>query len=228
MPAVPTILTDLNLRFDYAALAPDVDELAIRDLCSAAILHELYAVCVNPAWVATAASLLRSTNIKVVSVAGFPLGANRTDIKVAEAYEAVEDGAHEIDMVANIGWILSGQFTDVETEIRKVRRQLPSEVLLKVIVEAGKLSHVQQTEATRAVVSGGAQFVKTSTGYFGGATVEQVRTLNAAGSGQIRVKASGGIRTVEDCRALLEAGASRLGSSSCPEIMREFGRLFGN
>ncbi|MCM2271846.1 MAG: deoxyribose-phosphate aldolase [candidate division Zixibacteria bacterium] len=228
MPAVPTILTDLNLRFDHAALAPEVNELAIRDLCSAAILHDLYAVCVNPAWVATAASLLRSTNIKVVSVVGFPLGANRTDIKVAEAYEAVEDGAREIDMVANIGWILSGRFTDVETEIRKVRRQLPPEVLLKVIIEAGILSHDQQVEATKAVVSGGAQFVKTSTGFFGGATVEQVKILHAAGSGQIEIKASGGIRTVEDCRTLLAAGASRLGSSSCPEIMREFGRLFGN
>ncbi|MFQ6008670.1 MAG: deoxyribose-phosphate aldolase, partial [Candidatus Zixiibacteriota bacterium] len=165
---------------------------------------------------------LQGSSIKILSVAGFPLGASRTDIKVMEAVKGIRDGAHEIDMVANIGWLVSDRFSQAEKEIAEVRKALPYNVILKVIIEASFLSEEQQVAATKSVINGGAQFVKTCTGFFGGATVEQVRTLYHAASGQIEVKASGGIRTLKQCWQLLEAGATRLGSSASVAIMKEF------
>ena len=215
------ILKDLNLRFDHAALKPEVDEKTIAELCRQAMEHNLYSVAINPVWVKTAADLLKGSPVKILSVSGFPLGAARTDVKVIEAIKGVSDGAHEIDMVANVGWLVSGYFREAEDEIRIVRENLPHHVVLKVIIEAGSLSRAQQIEATRCVVAAKAQFVKTCTGFFGGATVEQVQTLKEAADGQIEVKASGGIRTLAQCLKLLEAGATRLGSSASVEIMQE-------
>ena len=221
------MLADLNLRFDHAALHQEVDERAIRTLCKQAREWLFCTVAVNPSWVRTAAEELRGCDVKVLSVAGFPLSASRTDVKVFEAVKGVADGAREIDMVANIGWLVSDRFSEVEAEIDEVRRNLPYNVVLKVIIEAGKLNREQQVLATKCVVNGGAQFVKTCTGFFGGATVEQVRTLHEAAGGQVEVKASGGIRTLEQCRSLLEAGATRLGSSSSVEIMQELNQTGG-
>ena len=214
-------LTNLNRCFDHAALKPEVDERTIRTLCQEAIEHDFYAVAINPVWVQTAADELKGSAVKILSVAGFPLSAARTDVKLFEAIKGVDDGAHEIDMVANVGWMVSGRFKEVEQEIAEIRNKLPYNVLLKVIIEAGKLTKEQQTDATKCVVNAGAQFVKTCTGFFGGATVEQVKTLFEASAGQIEVKASGGIRTLEQCREFLAAGATRLGSSSSVEIMKE-------
>lgn len=215
------LLKELHLHIDHAALQPETDEAAIRKLCDEALQFRFHAVAVNPVWVSIARDHLAGSGVKVVSVAGFPLGANRTDIKVAEAIECVNDGAYEIDMVANIGWLCSERFSDVEGEIRKVRRNLPPEVILKVIVEANKLSPDQQIAATKAVLDAGAQYIKTGTGFFGAAAVDQVERMHQASAGFIAVKASGGIRTIEDCRAMLAAGATRLGSSSSVAIMRQ-------
>ncbi len=215
------MLKDLHRRFDHAALQPEVDEAAISQLCKEAIEFNFYAVAVNPAWVKQASEELEGSEVRIVSVSGFPLGAGRSDIKVAEAMEGVYDGAHEIDMVTNIGWLVSDRFLEVEAEIRKVRRNLPDDIVLKVIIEAGKLRPAQQVEATKAVINGGAQFVKTCTGFFGGATVQQVKTLASVAADKIEIKASGGIRTIEDCRRLLAAGATRLGSSASVAIIRE-------
>ncbi len=219
------LLIDLHRKIEQAALHSEVYEQAIRQLCADAVTFDLHAVVINPVWVKLAASMLTGERPRVVSVAGFPLGANRTDIKVAEAVEAVEDGAHEVDMVANIGWIVSGKLNDVETEIRRVRRQLPDDMVLKVIIEANKLTDLLQFEATKAVINAGAQFVKTGTGFFGGATVEQVKRLVEAAKGQIQVKASGGIKSVEDCQTMLAAGANRIGTSSGPAILRQLKQL---
>jgi len=218
-------ISNLNSLFDHAALKPDADETAILKLCDEAIKYDFFAVAVNPVWVKIAAEKLNGTNTKIVSTAGFPLGANRTDIKSSEAAKAVNDGAVEIDMVANIGWIKSGDFKAVEKEIAEVRKSIPFNVLLKVIIEASLLTPDEQVKSTKAVIAGGAQFVKTGTGFFGDATVEQVRSLFKAAGGKIEVKASGGIRTVEQCRKLLSAGASRLGSSSSVQIMQEIKTL---
>jgi len=216
------ILHDLHRRFDHAALAPETDEKAVRLACSEAVRLGFFSVAVNPVWTSLVAELLTGTQVKVLGVAGFPLGASRTNIKAAEASNGVADGAHEIDMVANIGHLVSGEFAEVEREISTIRRALPYNVVLKVIIEAGRLTERQQIEATRAVANGGAQFVKTCTGFFGGATVDQVTTLVKAARGEVEVKASGGIKTLDQCRRLLAAGASRLGASASVSIMKEF------
>ncbi len=217
-----SILHDLNRRFDHAALHSETTEADIHRLCNEAITHNFYSVAVNPIWTATAVSLLKNSDVQVLGVSGFPLGAIRTDSKIDEAVRGVEDGATEIDMVANIGWIVSGQMNRAESEIAMIRKALPKEVVLKVIIEAGKLDTDQQITATKAVIHAGAQFVKTCTGFFGGATVDQVTTLHNTANGQIEVKASGGIRTLEDSLALLKAGATRLGSSASPAIVRKW------
>ncbi len=222
------ILADLNRRFDHAALKPEVDEKTVRKLCREAIEHDFYSVAINPAWIRTAADELRGSNVKILSVAGFPLSAARTEVKLFEAVKGVDDGAHEIDMVANVGWLVSNRFKEVEAEISEIRNKLPFNIVLKVIIEAGKLSIEQQVEAVKCVIYGGAQFVKTCTGFFGGATVEQVQTLHKAAGGKIEVKASGGIRTLEQCRELLAAGATRLGSSASVDIMAELKQTLGN
>ena len=216
------VLKDLPRRFDHAALKPEVTEADIIALCDEAAEHDLFGVAVNPVWVSPCRERLTGSRVHVVGVAGFPLGANRTDIKIEESVRAVSDGAQEIDMVANVGLLADNRFAEAENEICAVRRSLPFNVLLKVIIEAGLLTEKQQHEATRAVVNGGAQFVKTSTGFFGGATVEQVQVLVKAAKGEVEVKASGGIRTLEDARMMLEAGATRLGSSSSVGIVREW------
>lgn len=215
------IFADLNRRFDHALLSPEVDESSIINLCQEAVEYQFYSIAINPVWVRIAANELAGSDTRVLSVAGFPLSASRTDVKVFEATRAIADGASEIDMVANVGWLSSDRYGDVEKEIKTVRDALPYNVMLKVIIEAGKLLPQQQREATKCVINGGAQFVKTCTGFFGGATVDQVATLVEAARGQIEVKASGGITSVRQCRALLEAGATRLGSSSSVAIMEE-------
>ncbi len=220
-PHISDVLHNLHRRFDHAALKPNVDDAAIHRLCSEARRYGFHCVAVNPAWVGQAREELHGCPVKVLSVSGFPLGAARTDLKVAEAIKAVADGAHEIDMVANIGWLVSSQLKKAEHEIAEVRHALPHNVILKVIIEAGYLTPVQQREATGAVIEGGAQFVKTCTGFFGSVTVEQVHVLARASDGRIEVKASGGIRTLDQCRRLLEAGAGRLGSSVSTQIMDE-------
>lgn len=216
------LLENLNRRFDHAALKPETTESDIIQLCRQAKEFELFAVAINPVWVPLAREELAGSDVRIVSVAGFPLGASRTDMKVAEAVTGASDGAHEIDMVANIAWLIDGCFDRAEEEISAVRKNLPYNVVLKVIVEAAKLTQGQQVRSVEAVIGGGAQFIKTSTGFFGGATIEQVKTLSRAAQGQIEVKASGGIRNLEQCRSMLEAGATRLGSSASTEIMREY------
>lgn len=216
------LLDSLNKRFDHAALKSETTESDIILLCQQAIEFDLFAVAINPVWVPVAKKELTGSDVSIVSVAGFPLGANRTDIKVAEAVKAASDGAHEIDMVANIGWLLAGHLKKVEEEISALRKNLSYNVLLKVIVETGKLTPALQRQSVDAVIAGGAQFIKTSTGFFGGAEVEDVATLAEAAGGRIEVKASGGIRSLSQCRAMLKAGATRLGSSASVEIMREY------
>ncbi len=215
------ILTNLNRKFDHATLHSEVTEKEIIKCCEEAIEYDFYSVAINPVWVKSAAEFLSGSKVKILSVSGFPLGASRTDVKVIEAIKGVDDGAHEIDMVANIGWLASGKYSEVEREIEIIRENLPFNVLLKVIIEAGKLSIEQQIEATKCVMNGGAQFVKTCTGFFGGATIEQVKTLKSVSKDKIEVKASGGIKTLKQCKDLIEAGADRLGSSSSVNIIHE-------
>jgi len=209
----------LARRIEHTNLRPDAAEADIRRMCSDALQHGFLAVVVNPVWVPEAFQELKGSSVSVVTVAGFPLGASRPEVKVVEAVRGAIDGAAEIDLTANIGWILAGEWERAENEICQVRKTLPRETALKVIIEAPLLTKEQQIDATMMAINGGAQFVKTGTGFQGGVTVEQVRALAQAARGHLRVKAAGGIRTTQQCLALLEAGAERLGSSSSLEIM---------
>jgi deoxyribose-phosphate aldolase len=206
---------DLSQFIDYTLLDQAAAASDIERLCHVALRQRFHAVCVNPVWVTPAADLLAGSTVKICSVAGFPLGANRTGIKLAEALLSAREGAGEIDMVANIGRLVSGDISKVEQEIREVRRALPDEVILKVIIEAARLTEEQIAAACRAVIPGGAEFVKSGTGYFGGVTVEQVHAMVRAVSGQIKVKAAGGIRSRAFALELIAAGAMRIGASRC-------------
>ena len=208
--------------FDHAQLQSEADERAILKCCREAMEFNFYGIAINPYWVPIAKKELTGTDVKIIGVSGFPLSASTTKIKVAEAVKGVEDGADEIDMVANIGLLVSGETSKAQAEIAEVRNNLPNNIVLKVIIEAPKLTPEQQVEATKAVIDGGAQFVKTATGFFGGATVEVVERLKKVAGGQIKVKASGGIKSLADAEAMIAAGADRLGSSSSAVIMREF------
>lgn len=198
---------------DHTLLKATASPSDIRTLCREAREHAFKAVCVNPAFVALAREELAGSGVLVATVCAFPLGALRPEQKAEEARLSVAAGADEVDMVLNLGAALAGDWDLVERDVRAVREAIPGTVL-KVILETGTLTDEQKERATRAAVAAGADFVKTSTGFGpGGATVADVRLMAAAAEGRAQVKASGGVRTREDALALVEAGATRLGTS---------------
>jgi deoxyribose-phosphate aldolase len=208
----------LALVIDHTLLTPEATSADIVALCAEADELAVGAVCVSPNWVSLAHKI---TNIPVASVVGFPSGSHLPGVKAAEAAQAVSDGASEIDMVANLGWIASGEWSKLEGEIAAVRQAIGSTVVLKVILETGLWSSEQIISACKHSVSGGADYVKTSTGFHkaGGASLEAVRTMRNAVGDDIGVKASGGIRTTTDALAMIEAGASRIGASASRVIL---------
>jgi deoxyribose-phosphate aldolase len=228
----------LAARIDHTLLRADAGEADVLALCDEAARHGFHAVCVNPAWVRTAAARVAAP-VRVCSVAGFPLGAGCPEIKAAEAARAIEDGAHEVDMVLAIGRLLAalpaGGAVDeaglerVADEIRIVGAAVhgarssvpPAERVLKVILETALLGAPRIARAARLAADAGADYVKTSTGLLGpGADVETVRALAAALQGRARIKASGGIRTRAQALALVQAGADRLGASASLALVR--------
>ncbi len=219
-------------RIDHTLLKADATPGGIDRLCDQAVRWGFGAVCVNPCYVRRAAQRLdglggespSGRRVKVVSVAGFPLGANLTSIKVDEARRALDEGAAEIDMVVALGALLAGDRLIVRQDIESVARavhRMPGGVL-KVILETAVLTTEQIILGCRCCAEGEADFVKTSTGFHpaGGATVEHVRLLKRTAS-PIRVKAAGGIRTASHALAMVEAGADRLGTSAGVAILRE-------
>jgi deoxyribose-phosphate aldolase len=218
----------MNLESDIAKLAdhiehtllrPAADRSSILRLCAEAREHEFCAVSVQGSWVTEARHALEGTNIKVVTVAGFPLGGSTSDAKRFETEIAVDDGAHEIDVVLNVGRLKSGDDRYVLRELRDVV-EAADERPVKVILETCLLTREEKIRACRLAVEAGAAFVKTSTGFgTGGATVEDVRLLVEAVNGQCEVKAAGGIRDAQFALALIEAGATRLGTSAGVQII---------
>ncbi|HSZ81859.1 MAG TPA: deoxyribose-phosphate aldolase [Polyangia bacterium] len=204
---------------DHTLLRPEADAREVERLCVEALRFGFATVCVQPVWVAHAARTLAGSRVGVASVVAFPHGANLTSIKVAEAARARDDGATELDVVANLGAIRAGDAAAVRAEIAAVVEAARGAVV-KVILETSLWSPERITAAARAAVAGGAAFVKTSTGFLaGGATEDAVRTLRAAVGPAIGVKASGGVRTRAQALAMLAAGASRLGASSSLAIV---------
>jgi deoxyribose-phosphate aldolase len=208
---------------DHTLLKPDASRADIEKLCKEAAEFHFATVCVNPAWVGLAASLLRGSGVGVCSVVGFPLGASVADVKHYETRRAIYDGATEIDMVINIGALKSGDLRTVERDIEAVVspcRQCG--VVSKVIIEAALLTDEEKVSACSLAKAAGADFVKTSTGFAsGGATAADVALMRRVVGADMGVKAAGGVRDLEGLKAMVAAGASRVGASAGVKIVQE-------
>lgn len=211
----------INKFIDHTLLAQDADEKKIDKLIVEAKEHDFASVCVNTCWTKKCAEALKDTDVNVCVVVGFPLGAMDTKSKAFEAKTAVEDGADEIDMVINVGWLKSGRYSDVENDIREVKKAC-GDKHLKVIIECCLLTDEEKVKACQLSQKAGADFVKTSTGFSkSGATVEDVRLMRKTVGNSLGVKAAGGIRDGKTAVAMIEAGASRLGCSAGIKIIEE-------
>ena len=195
----------------------------VEKLCQEAIQYGFGCVVVNPTYVKLAASLLKDKNIKVCSTVGFPFGVALPEVKALEAIKAIEDGACELDMVANLGALKSGDHELFKQDIGAVVdvKRLSEDIIVKVIIETPLLTTEEKITACKIVKEAGADFVKTSTGLFGGgATVEDVRLMRQIVGKEMGVKAAGGIRTYADAVAMIEAGANRIGTSTAVAIIQ--------
>ncbi|MGB2867053.1 MAG: deoxyribose-phosphate aldolase [Bacteroidota bacterium] len=206
---------------DHTLLRPDATLQEIEKLCSEAKQYSFASVCINPSYVKTCARLLRDTSVKVCTVIGFPLGATSTESKAFEADQALRDGAREIDMVINVGMLKSGNYDYVEQDISAVvRTSKRYNALTKVIIETGLLSDEEKVKACMLARRADADFVKTSTGFAkGGATVGDIALMRKVVGKELGVKASGGVRSQEQARALIASGADRIGASASVKIV---------
>ena len=205
--------------FDHTILKADAKKEDIEKICKEAIEYKFASVCVNSYWTRYVAQLLSNSDVSVCTVVGFPLGAMSTKAKAYETSCAVEDGADEIDMVINAGELKAGNLEAVFEDIKAVRGQCEGKIL-KVIIETCYLTEDEKKTACELAVKAKADFVKTSTGFgCGGATVEDVALMKSVVSGKAKVKASGGIRNSQTAKAMVEAGADRLGTSATIAIV---------
>ena len=213
---------ELNKYIEHTLLKQDAAGADFEKLFREARENKFFGVCVNPAYVKRAKDALQGTDVKIVTVVGFPLGANKTEIKAAETAEAIKDGADEIDMVINVTALKDKDYDYIVNEVAALKKVCGAHNL-KVIIETDLLSKDEIVKACELCVKGGADFVKTSTGFVKngvGAKVEDVKLMYETVSPHgLRVKASGGIKTKEAAVALIEAGASRLGTSSGVQIV---------
>lgn len=214
----------LAKMIDHTQIKPTATKVDIVKLCKEAEKQGFGCVCVNSAYVSLAKQLLRETDVKVVSTAGFPFGSSLPEVKAFEARKAVANGASEIDMVINIGALKSGDYETVKRDIEMVvdvKRSHDNDLVIKVIIETGYLTKEEKVTACKIAKEAGADFVKTSTGFVGGATVEDVRLMRETVGRDMGVKAAGGIRTLKEALAMIEAGANRIGTSTGVSIIEE-------
>lgn len=210
---------NLAKYIDHTILKATATKEDVAKLCDEAARHGFASVCVNPFWVSLCSDLLKGSGVKVCTVIGFPLGANESAVKAFEANLAIKQGAEEVDMVINIGALKSGMYDVVRNDISAVREASEGKVL-KVIIETSYLTDAEKETVCKICAECGVDFVKTSTGFSdAGAKVEDVK-LMAKASG-LKVKASGGIRSKEDALKMIEAGASRLGTSAGVKIVTD-------
>jgi len=212
----------LALMIDHTLLAPEATAYDIEQLCAEAVELQVGAICISPSLLPLGKGVLPAS-INVAAVVGFPSGAHNPSVKSREAQQACEHGANEIDMVINLALVSSANWSAVASEVAAVRNAIPSGVILKVIIESALWSDEQIVGVCSAAVRGGADFVKTSTGFHksGGASIAAVQLMRKTVGENIGVKASGGIRTYADAIAMIEAGASRIGASASRAILAE-------
>ncbi|MGN7482333.1 deoxyribose-phosphate aldolase [Priestia megaterium] len=207
---------------DHTLLKADATEEQITVLAQEAKEYSFASVCVNPTWVRKAAELLKDApEVKVCTVIGFPLGATTSAVKAFETTNAIENGADEVDMVINIGALKDKNYDLVQSDIQAVVDAAKGKALVKVIIETALLTDEEKAKVSELAVKAGADFVKTSTGFStGGATVEDVALMRKTVGPDVGVKASGGVRGLEDAKAMIEAGATRIGASSGVSIAK--------
>lgn len=216
---------NLAAVIDHTLLKPEATRTQVENLCDEAIRYRFACAMINPVWVSTAATLLAGTGIPVGVVLGFPLGATLASTLRQEASALIRLGARELDMVLSVGQLKSGEYTHVERNIRGVAEVAHHHgAIVKVILETCLLSVEEKLRASEIAIQAGTDFLKTSTGFSsGGATAADVALLRGVAGARCGVKASGGIRTLADAKAMLEAGANRLGASASVSIVRELG-----
>lgn len=213
---------EINRYIDHTLLKPEATEEQIRKICAEAREYGFASVCVNACHAELVAKELKGTEVKTCVVVGFPLGATLPEVKAFEAMKAVEKGASEIDMVINIGALKSGKTDLVKADMESVIQTVGEWAIVKVILECCLLTGEEIRKACELAVSAGAHYVKTSTGFSsGGATLEDVRLMKEVVGGKAKVKAAGGIRTLEKALAMIEAGADRIGASAGVAIVME-------
>lgn len=219
----PRTAAELTKFIDHTLLAPEATRDEVLATCRDAVAWRVAAVCISPSWLPLPTDLM-GNDVRVCTVVGFPSGAHSSAMKAAEAAEAVRNGADEIDMVVNLGLVRAGDWRSVEADVRAVRNAIDlvaSGRVLKVICESAALSDDELRNTCRAAAAGGADFVKTSTGFHkaGGATERAVAIMREVVGPTIGVKASGGIRTTAAALAMIAAGATRIGASATQEIL---------
>lgn len=211
---------NINQYIDHTNLKADMKYDDLIKLCDEAKKYNFKSVCINPCWVKKAKEYLQDTPVLVCCVIGFPLGANTTETKVYEAQDAINNGADEIDMVINIGRLKDKDYEYVYNEIKQIKEVMGNHIL-KVIIETCMLDEEEKVAACKIVMEAGADFVKTSTGMAqNGATVEDVTLMKSIVSPELEVKAAGGVRNIEDALAMIEAGATRIGTSGGVKIVQ--------
>ena len=201
----------LAKMIDHTILKPEADKASIEKLCKEALEYNFASVCINPTNVELAAKLLKGSEVKVCTVIGFPLGANTMEVKAFETKDAIAKGADEVDMVINIGRLKDKDYEYVEKDIKAVVDAADKKALTKVIIETCLLTEEEKVKACES----GADFVKTSTGFStGGATPEDIKLMRETVGPDMGVKASGGVRSIEDAEAVIKNGATRIGASA--------------
>ncbi|WP_088008020.1 deoxyribose-phosphate aldolase [Indiicoccus explosivorum] len=214
-------MTNIAAAIDHTLLKPEATKEQIEKLCAEAKEYVFASVCVNPAWVETAYALLKDSPVKVCTVIGFPLGASTSETKAFETKDAIGNGATEIDMVLNIGALKSGDTDTVKKDIEAVVQAAAGSAIVKVILETSLLNDEEKRTASLLAKEAGADFVKTSTGFStGGATEEDIRLMRETVGPDLGVKASGGVRSLEDVKKMMDAGATRIGASSGVAIVK--------
>ncbi len=212
-------MKELNKYIDHTQLKAFATSEDIKKLCEEAIKYDFYAVCVNGCHVENVKNNLSKSDVKIAAVIGFPLGAMSTAAKIFEAEQAIKDGADEIDMVINIGWLKEGKLKKVEEDIAKIKKAIGNKIL-KVIIETCYLTEEEKKTACKLALAAKADFVKTSTGFgTGGATIEDVKLMKKAVGNQLQIKASGGIRDAETAKKYIKNGTNRIGTSSGIKIV---------
>jgi len=213
-------MSNIASFIDHTILKPETTKDMVKKVCEEAKKYEFASVCVNPYYVKYVSEQLKGTNVKVTSVIGFPLGSSTKEIKALEAKNAIENGAHELDMVINIGALKDKDYSIVKEDIEAVTKVAKNKALVKVIIETCLLSDEEKIMACKLSKEAGADYVKTSTGFsMAGATEEDIKLMRTTVGSEMGVKASGGIRDRSKAEAMIKAGATRIGASSSVAIV---------